>query len=331
MGFELPKAKSLEEKVFNLSNEKEFTEIAFQIFHYQYFTNPVYKAYCDAIKRPVADITKMEQVPFLPIQFFQDFEIKSDAFEAEVIFKSSGTTGPATSSHFVKDVSVYEKSFAKCFAQFYGDVRTCCILGLLPSYLERGASSLVYMVNSLIKKGNHPLSGFYLYEHQKLRDTLATLEAEGQKTILFGVTFALLDFAEAFSMPLVHTTIIETGGMKGRKKELTKAELYAQLQAAFSLKEIHSEYGMTELLSQAYAINGLYRTPPWMKVFLRDETDPFSQATISGGINVIDLANIHSCSFIQTDDIGRSHADGSFEVLGRMDNSDVRGCSQLTI
>ncbi|MDB5205371.1 MAG: acyl transferase [Flavisolibacter sp.] len=331
MGFKLPKAKSLEKKVFSLSNEKDFEEIALAVFHYQYFTNPVYKAYCDAINRVPATVTDLEELPFLPIQFFKNFEVKSGAFDPQVVFKSSGTTGLTTSSHFVKDISVYEKSFLQCFAHFYGDVKELCVLGLLPSYLERHGSSLVYMVDSLIKKSDHSESGFYLYDYHRLKDTLIKLEGEGQKTILFGVSFALLDFADAFSMPLVHTTIIETGGMKGRKKEVTKAELYAQLQTAFSLKKIHSEYGMTELLSQAYAINGLYKTPSWMKVLLRDETDPFSPAAKSGAINVIDLANIHSCSFIQTDDLGRMHGDGSFEVLGRMDNSDVRGCSQLVL
>jgi hypothetical protein len=331
MGFELPKAKDFEEKVFTLTNEKELEEIALAIFHYQYFTSPVYKSYCDATNRPPGTVACLEQLPFLPIQFFKNFEIKSGTFQPSVIFKSSGTTGDIRSSHFVKDISIYEKSFSNCFARFYGNVENLCILGLLPSYLEQGGSSLVYMVDSLIKRSNHPSSGFYLYEHQTLRDTILKLEASGQRTILFGVSFALLEFAEAFPLPLAHTTIVETGGMKGRKKDSTKAELYARLQTAFSSKEIHSEYGMTELLSQAYAINGLYTTPPWMKVILRDETDPFSPPVKSGAINIIDLANIHSCCFIQTDDLGRSHPDGKFEVLGRLDNSDIRGCSQLVL
>jgi hypothetical protein len=331
MGFDLPNAISLEEKVFTLINEKNFTKIALEVFRYQYFTNPVYKQYCDAVKRLPDSVTGIELIPFLPIQFFKTFEIKSGAFNPEIVFKSSGTSGGSTSHHFVKDAAVYVKSFLVCFEKFYGHADGYCILGLLPSYLEREGSSLVYMVDDLIRKSGHPESGFYLHDHQKLRDTLCRLETAQQKTILFGVSFALLDFADACAMPLAYTTMIETGGMKGRKKELTKVELYAKLQRAFALDEIHSEYGMTELLSQAYAVNGLYRTPPWMKVLLRDETDPFSLATKSGAINVIDLANIHSCSFIQTDDLGRIHADGSFEVLGRMDNSDIRGCSRLVI
>jgi hypothetical protein len=331
MGFEIPKSKSLEEKVFGLSNEKEFTRIALEIFQYQYLTNTVYKAYCEAIHRSPETVLELQQIPFLPIRFFKTHEIISGTFTPQAIFESSGTTGFTTSRHLVRDVSVYEKSFFNCFENFYGKPEELCVVGLLPSYLERVGSSLVYMVDSLIKQSRHPLSGFYLYNHQKLKETLVQLEAQGQKTILFGVSYALLDFAEAFPFRLKHTTIIETGGMKGRKKEITKAALYAELQKAFSLAEVHSEYGMTELLSQAYAVNGFYKPPPWMKVLLRDATDPFSFSERTGVINVIDLANIYSCSFIATDDLGRLHTDGSFEVLGRIDNSDIRGCSQLVL
>jgi hypothetical protein len=226
---------------------------------------------------------------------------------------------------------VYEESFLRCFEQFYGSPESYCILGLLPSYLEQGASSLVYMVDVLVKRSAHPQSGFYLYDFAKLQQTLKQLESEGQPTILFGVTFALLDFAEQAGMPLKHTTLMETGGMKGRKKELSKPALYEALQTAFSADTIHSEYGMTELLSQAYAKNGRYQCPAWMKIVLRDETDPFSVGHSSGAINVIDLANIWSCSFIATEDLGKLHNDGSFEVLGRMDNTDIRGCSQMAL
>ena len=331
MGFEIPKVKNLQKSVFRIRNEEEWLQIAWEIFHYQYLTNQVYQYYCDAVHRTPATINEHSQIPFLPIQFFKSMDVCSADFTPEAIFKSSGTTGSTTSRHFVKDLSVYEESFLTCFEQFYGKPEELCILGLLPSYLERGESSLVYMVNKLIEKSGHPQNGFYLYDHKALQQTLVQLQQAKQKTVLFGVSYALLDFAESYSIPLENVTIIETGGMKGRKKEITKQELYDQLKKAFSVDEIHSEYGMTELLSQAYAINGLYKTPRWMKILLRDETDPFSYSDKAGAINVVDLANIHSCSFIATDDLGRMHQDGSFEVLGRMDNSDIRGCSQMAL
>jgi len=331
MGFELPKVKNLEKRVFSIRNEEEWRQIVWEIFHYQYLTNPVYQSYCNAVKRTPDSIHDLTQIPFLPIQFFKLMKVGSGEFQPEAIFKSSGTTGSVTSRHFVKDLAIYEESFLNCFEQFYGKTEEFCILGLLPSYLERGDSSLVYMVDKLIQRSGHSQSGFYLYDHEKLNNTMVQLEQEGQKTILFGVSYALLDFADQYSLSLKHTTIIETGGMKGRKKEMTKAELYEELKTAFSVDEIHSEYGMTELLSQAYAINGRYQSPPWMKIWLREETDPFSFTEKTGAINIIDLANIHSCSFIATDDLGRMHSDGSFEVLGRMDNSDIRGCSQLVL
>jgi len=329
MGFELPKENDLRKAVFAVQNEKDFSQIALEVFRFQFFTNIVYNSFCKALRRTPENVNTIKDIPFLPIQFFKTKEIVSGSFSPQAVFKSSGTTGNNTSQHLVKDLSLYEESFFQCFEQFYGKPESLCVLGLLPSYLERGDSSLVYMVDKLIKRSNHPLSGFYLYEHEKLKATLEALEASAQETILFGVSYALLDFAETHSLPLKHTTIIETGGMKGRKKELTKTELYDELTQAFSLNEIHSEYGMTELLSQAYAVNGFYKTPLWMKVLLREESDPLSYSARSGAINMIDLANIYSCSFIATDDRGRFHTDGSFEILGRLDNSDIRGCSQL--
>ncbi len=331
MGFELPKAKSFEERVFNLTNAKEFVQIALELFHFQYGGNLTYKAYCDALRINAASVKAIEQIPFLPIRFFKSMEIKTGSFMPGVIFESSGTTGITTSRHYVKETALYEKSFLAAFDLFYGNPGQYCILGLLPSYLEQGASSLVYMVNRLIDESRHPSSGFYLYDHQQLHSTLLGLESAGQPTILFGVSYAVLDFAAAYPMALKNTIVIETGGMKGRKKEVTKAELYDQLRTAFHLREIHSEYGMTELLSQAYAINGRYKTPPWMKILLREETDPFQFTNRTGVINLIDLANIWSCCFIATDDRGRLNDDGSFEVLGRIDHSDVRGCSQLVL
>jgi hypothetical protein len=331
MSSEIPNEQILAEKVFAVSNEKQFEQIALQIFDLQFNSNTVYRAYCMAIGKTADAVRSLADIPFLPIRFFKTSAVKTGSFIEQVVFRSSGTTEAVFSRHFVKDLAVYERSFLTCFNRFYGPPEGYCILGLLPSYLEQGGSSLVYMVDNLVKKTNHPLSGFYLYNHQELANTLRILEAENQPVLLVGVSYALLNFAEQYSFPLKHTTILETGGMKGRQKELSKPELYDKLRAAFSTEEIHSEYGMTELLSQAYAINGRYQCPPWMKIILRDETDPFSLGHRSGAMNVIDLANLHSCSFIETQDLGRMDVDGSFEVLGRMDNSDIRGCSQLVL
>lgn len=328
---EIPNLNDLSEKVFALPNEKAFLQIALDVFRYQFFHNPVYHDYCYAIRKTPSQVKALEEIPFLPIAFFKSHLVKTGGYEPETVFRSSGTTGLTTSRHYIRDLSLYERSFFTCFEQFYGKPEHYCILGLLPSYLEQGSSSLVYMVDQLIKKSGHPVSGFYLYDYEKLKEVLTQLEGEGQPVILFGVTYALLDFAEQHAMPLKNTTIIETGGMKGRKKELTKAELYQRLKEAFSLGHIHSEYGMTELLSQAYAVDGLYKSPSWMRMLLRDETDPFSLGGSSGAINAIDLANLHSCSFIATEDLGKLHPDGRFEVLGRMDNTDIRGCSQLVL
>lgn len=331
MSIEIPKESGLLERVFAISNEKAFQQIALDVFRFQYQGNAVYGDYCRAIGKTPEAVLSLEAIPFLPIQFFKTHPVKTGDFTPVTVFQSSGTTGAVNSKHFVKDVTVYEESFLRCFRHFYGSPGNFCILGLLPSYLEQGSSSLVYMVDKLVEESGHPLSGFYLYDHQKLKKTLERLESEGQKTLLFGVTYALLDFAESFGFPLRHTTILETGGMKGRKKELLKTELYTELKQAFSLAEIHSEYGMTELFSQAWAIDGRYQCPPWMKVILRDQTDPLSLGHSAGAINVIDLANLWSCSFIATEDLGRLQPDGSFEILGRMDNTDIRGCSQLAL
>ncbi|HEY1020808.1 MAG TPA: acyl transferase [Flavisolibacter sp.] len=331
MSFEIPNESGLLERVFVLSNEKAFQQIALAVFRLQFVKNKVYGDYCRAIGKTPDTVFLLQEIPFLPIQFFKSHAVKTGSFDPAILFQSSGTTGAAHSKHYVKDAGLYEQSFLTCFKRFYGRPEEYCIVGLLPSYLEQGSSSLVYMVDRLIRESGHPQSGFYLYDHQQLRETLESLEKAGQKTILFGVTYALLDFAAKYGFPLRNTILIETGGMKGRKKELLKEELYEELKAAFSLNAIHSEYGMTELLSQAYAINGRYHCPPWMKVVLRDETDPFLPVQRSGVINVIDLANIWSCSFIATEDLGRLYGDGSFEVLGRLDNTDIRGCSQLAL
>jgi hypothetical protein len=275
----------------------------------------------------------VEQIPFLPISFFKTQEVVCGRFEPQAVFESSGTTQTTNSRHFVKDISLYKKSFLHCFELFYGPVKDWCILALLPAYLERKNSSLVMMADVLIGLSENKYSGFYLYNHEELFQVLEKLEKAGQKTLLLGVTFALLDFAEKYSLPLNHTIIMETGGMKGRREELTREQVHSIIKKSFSVSNVHSEYGMTELLSQAYSkADGVFNCPPWMKIVLRDEDDPFAiSGSGTGVINIIDLANIYSCSFIASDDAGRLHADGSFEVLGRLDHSDIRGCSLLTV
>ena len=331
------------DKIFSVG-QNGFQELALEIFRFQYQQNPVYASFVNALGIDPATVDHIERIPFLPISFFKTDKIKTGKFNANLVFESSGTTQTINSSHHVKDSSIYIESFTRTFGNNYGPINEWCILGLLPSYLEKGNSSLVYMVDSLIKQSQHPQSGTYLYEFEKLNDTLVSLEDAGQQTLLIGVTYALLDFAGQFPMHLNHTTIMETGGMKGRRKEMTRMEVHEQLKKAFGKKEIHSEYGMTELLSQAYAKKeGRYQCPPWMKVMIRDEEDPLTVRslefgvqsnkleTLAGAINIIDLANVYSCSFIATDDVGRLYPDDSFEVLGRMDGSDLRGCSLLTV
>ncbi len=322
-------------KIFTLT-EAEFGPAVLEIFRYQYVNNSLYREYTDALHKRIAEIRSIEQIPFLPISFFKTHPVVTGLTENPVVFESSGTTGMTKSRHLVSDISLYRNSFLKGFEIFYGDIKDYCILGLLPSYLERDNSSLVYMVNEWIKESRHPHSGFYLDEFDKLSAVLKQLESEGQKTLLIGVSFALLDFAAIHAFPLRHTIVMETGGMKGRREEMLKEEMHKILQESFSIAAIHSEYGMTELLSQAYSRGaGIFHTPSWMRVLVREEEDPLSVKSlqrgesISGVINVIDLANINSCCFIATDDAGRLLPDGSFEVLGRVDNSDLRGCSLL--
>lgn len=335
MRMEIPKTKLLREKVFAITNEKEFSIIALEIYQFQFEENPIYRAYCNALNRHPGVVKNITDIPFLPISFFKTHRVETTSFEAELVFKSSGTTGLATSNHFVKEAALYEKSFLEGFKKFYGDIKEYCILGLLPSYLERGNSSLVYMVDYLIRESGHPDSGFYLTEFEKLNSCLRRLEASGQKTLLVGVTYALLDFGYSFPQHLSHTIVMETGGMKGRGREMTKAELYEQLKKNFDVAHIHSEYGMTELLSQAYGINGKMACLPWMKILLRDESDPFSlyspSISATGIISIIDLANLYSCSFIATEDVGKTHYGGNFEILGRRDHSDTRGCSLMVV
>ena len=317
---------------------QNFEETALAVFNFQYLQNPVYNQFCKALHIEPAKINTLNKIPFLPIAFFKTHIVTTTQFEAAALFESSGTTQTINSKHLVKDIALYEQSFSAAFNLFYGDPKDWCIIALLPSYLERKNSSLVMMADKLIEQSGHAQSGFYLNELEKLHDTLLQLEKQQQKTLLIGVTFALLDFAEQYPIPLQHTTIMETGGMKGRREELTRQEVHEILCTSFKVNKIHSEYGMTELLSQAYSKgNGIFNCPPWMKILLREEDDPLSvqvpnnSKTLSGAINVIDLANVYSCSFIATDDAGKLYADESFEVLGRLDNSDIRGCSLLAL
>jgi phenylacetate-coenzyme A ligase PaaK-like adenylate-forming protein len=319
-------------KVFGVK-EGNFETLALEVFNFQHENNPVYAAYVQALKINPQSVQSIEQIPFLPVSFFKSHAIKTTLFEPEAIFESSGTSGSVNSRHPVKDITLYKDSFIKGFELFYGPVNDWCIIALLPSYLERKNSSLVYMTEKLIHLSEHPQSGFYLDEYEKLFVVLNELEKHQQKTLLIGVTFALLDFTEKYSLPLRHTVVMETGGMKGRREEMVRPEVHDLLKKSFSLDHIHSEYGMTELLSQAYSKgDGVFNCPPWMKVLVRDDEDPFLvKQSGSGTINVIDLANIYSCSFIATDDVGKLNTDGSFEVLGRMDGSDLRGCSLMVV
>ncbi len=320
--------------VNNIFEQPHFSEaLAIQLFQHQYQLNELYRQWCDLIRVDPHLVANIIQIPFLPVSFFKTNLITTGSFTPELIFTSSGTTKTINSHHYVKDASLYKQSFVTAFEIFYGNIKDLCIIGLLPSYLERNNSSLIFMVNELILRSQHPQSGFYLYNVDDLHKTLQKLESAKQKTVMFGVTFALLDFAAAFPMPLHYTTIIETGGMKGRKEEMTREEIHGILQKAFGLPAVHSEYGMTELLSQAYSGgDGVYNCPPWMKVMVRQEDDPLLINESGKGIlNIIDLANIDSCAFIATDDAGILNTDGGFTVLGRTDNSDLRGCSLLTL
>ena len=318
--------------IFNIHHN--FNQVAQSVFSFQYQNNKVYKQWCNLMCPQISDAQfQISTIPFLPISFFKTHTITSTTFIPQQIFESSGTTTTINSQHLVKDINIYKTSFIQTFETFYGKINEWCIIGLLPSYLERNNSSLVMMVDEMIKLSNNNQSGFYLYEFDKLKNVLTELGNKKQKTLLIGVTFGLLDFAEKNKMQLNHVVVMETGGMKGRKKELTRNEVHNFLKENLGVKEIHSEYGMTELLSQAYSKNnGKFICPPWMKVVVRSEEDPLQiNCTGKGILNIIDLANVYSCSFIATDDAGIVYEDGSFEVIGRVDNSDIRGCSLLIV
>ncbi|SMC49856.1 LuxE/PaaK family acyltransferase [Moheibacter sediminis] len=318
------------EEIFSIQNEIEFEKNALKIFHFQAENNYVYKNFLKFLDVNPNEINSLEKIPFLPIRFFKEFEIISKNQTAEKIFTSSGTTGNQTSKHFISDLSFYRESLKHSFKHFYGEISDYTIFALLPSYLEREGSSLIDMVEFWIEESGS--GGFYLYNHEELFQNLIEHEKSGKQAILIGVSFALLDFVEKFKLNLKNTIVMETGGMKGRKEEITREELHTILKNGFGSNEIHSEYGMTELLSQAYSKgNSRFETPNWMRILIRDTEDPLSflSQEKTGGINVIDLANLNSCSFIATDDLGKIHPDNSFEILGRFDNSDVRGCNLM--
>ena len=320
--------------IFSINSEKDFEELALKVFKFQFENNATYRSFCDLLYKNPSDIKSSRDIPFLPIQFFKSHDVLSSNEPIEKTFLSSGTTGSLTSKHHVTDISLYEKSFKKGFDHFYGDIKDYVILALLPSYLEREGSSLVYMVDALIKKSSHTESGFYLNDLTELNEILLKLESQGQQTILIGVSFALLDLVESFQFKLKNTIVMETGGMKGRRKELVRSELHNMLKLGFGVENIHSEYGMTELLSQAYSKgNGVFECPPWMKLFTRDPEDALTIYSFgkTGGINVIDLANLNSCSFVATQDLGKIYPDGTFEVVGRFDHSDIRGCNLMVL
>jgi phenylacetate-coenzyme A ligase PaaK-like adenylate-forming protein len=318
--------------IFNISSPKDFNQMALKVFNFQYQNNQVYQNFCNLLKITPNEITSVEKIPFLPIEFFKTQKVICGEEKPEITFLSSGTTGQNQSKHLVKDVSVYVESFTKGFEQFYGKIEDYCFLALLPSYMEREGSSLIYMTEYLVKHSKHQLSGFYLNNYNELIETIKKLKHQKQPTILIGVSFALLDLAEQHQIDLSGIIIMETGGMKGRRKEMTRTELHAIYKERFNVNQIHSEYGMTELLSQAYSKgNGLFKTPSWMKILIREPNDPFHllETNQTGGINVIDLANYNSCSFIATQDLGKIYDNHTFEVLGRFDNSDLRGCNLL--
>ena len=324
----------MEPSIFNIQNKQEFKALSLAVFKHQFKNNKVYRSFCDLLFVHPSSISTIEEIPFLPIQFFKSRKVLSSLDEIQETFTSSGTTGSSTSKHLVTNINLYKESYLKGFAHFYGNIEEYTVLALLPNYLERQGSSLVFMVADLIEKSKKVESGFYLDNIQELANKLLELNRNGQKILLIGVSFALLDLIEMQQFNLKNTIIMETGGMKGRRKELVREELHTILQNGFGVTEIHSEYGMTELLSQGYSKgNGVFETPPWMKILTRDTEDALSinASGKNGGINVIDLANYNSCSFIATQDLGKVYENETFEIIGRFDNSDIRGCNLMVL
>ena len=324
----------MQNAVFNIQNQSDFKTCALQVFRHQFKNNAIYRSFCDLLYIHSSDVKEVEEIPFLPIQFFKSHAVLSSTQAVKETFTSSGTTGSSVSKHMVTDLSWYTKSYTKGFEYFYGPIEEYTVLGLLPNYLERDGSSLIYMVDDFIKKSNKPASGFYLNNLTELSKTLIALDKKGEKVLLIGVTFALLDLIERQQFKLQNTIIMETGGMKGRRKEMIRNELHEILCAGFGVSKIHSEYGMTELLSQGYSSgDGVFDCPPWMKILARDTEDALTMVGTNktGGLNVIDLANYNSCSFIATQDLGKVDNNGCFEVLGRFDHSDIRGCNLMVM
>ena len=324
----------MQKAIFNIQTEQEFNKIALEVFKHQFTNNKVYRSFCDLLYVHPSDVKTVEQIPFLPIQFFKTHRILSGNKNPVITFESSGTTGSITSKHLVTDISVYKESYLKGFTHFYGNIEEYVVLALLPNYLERKGSSLVFMVDDLISKSKNQESGFYLHNLEELAQKLIKLDKNRQKTLLIGVSFALLDLIEMQQFKLKNTIIMETGGMKGKRKEMVREELHTVLQRGFGVPEIHSEFGMTELLSQGYSSGkGIFKTPFWMKVLTRDTEDSLTinSSGKNGGINVIDLANYNSCSFIATQDLGKVHDNETFEIIGRFDNSDIRGCNLMVL
>jgi phenylacetate-coenzyme A ligase PaaK-like adenylate-forming protein len=323
----------LSELIFSIDNPGSFSEIAFEIFRFQADNNPVYRDFISRLDKTKDDIKDLTEIPFMPVEFFRDQTVLIENLSSEIVFESSRTTGTAPGRHFVHDLNIYETSFLNTYRLFYGDPSDYFIAALLPSYSERKNSSLIYMMDNLIHKSRNPNSGFYKNNTDVLISSLQMEKHLGEKTLLLGVSFALLDLAENYSPDLSGIIVMETGGMKGRRREITREELHETLKQKLNVPVIHSEYGMTELLSQAYSKgNGIFKCPPWMRIMIRDTHDPLSiidQPGKTGGINIIDLANLYSCSFIATGDLGKLHNDGSFEVIGRFDNTDIRGCNLM--
>lgn len=322
----------LPESIFSISYEEEFNALALRVFQFQANYCNVYADFLKYLNIKPDDIAAIDQIPFLPVEFFKTHRVSINEDSKGLVFSSSGTTGSVQSRHYVSDPAIYEQSYRKALSIFYGDIRHYAVLALLPSYQEREGSSLIYMVDELIKMSSFPQSGYFLHNHDELYDTLNNLKELQIPTILIGVTYALLDFAEHFRTKFPGLIVMETGGMKGKRKEMIREELHQILCEGFGVQLIHSEYGMTELLSQAYSQgSGIFHCPPWMQIRVRDINDPLTliEPEKTGGINIVDLANINSCSFIATQDLGKLHTDGTFEILGRFDNSDIRGCNLL--
>lgn len=320
--------------IFGIGNDQEFLTHALRIFQFQYANNTVYRSFCSHLHVDPKEVNTLEDIPFLPIEFFKTKKVVSTTEAPEIIFTSSGTTGSETSKHLVTDLALYQQSYLRGFEKYYGAIKDFCILALLPSYLERTGSSLIYMVADLISKSDHSQSGFFLNDYDALYERILALQQTKTKLLIIGVSFALLEFTEQYTLSLQNGVVMETGGMKGRRKELIRHELHQLLKKGFGTKEIHSEYGMTELLSQAYSKGqGIFDCPPWMKVLVRDTEDPFSfqKQGRTGGLNIIDLANVNSCSFIATQDLGKINENGGFEVIGRFDHSDIRGCNLMVL